>query len=50
MLVMPLQMALMIEDGLSFSLLGLVHIANKITQYRPVNACEKVDITAVLVT
>jgi hypothetical protein len=51
MLVMPLQMALMIEDGFPFPLLGLVHIANKITQYRPVNASEKVDVTvAVLVT
>ena len=45
MLVMPLQMALMIEDGFPFPLLGLVHIANKITQYRPVNASEKVDVS-----
>ncbi|PTQ88391.1 MaoC family dehydratase [Agitococcus lubricus] len=45
MLVMPLQMALMIEDGFPFPLLGLVHIANKITQYRPVNANEKVNVT-----
>ena len=45
MLVMPLQMALMIEDGFPFPLLGLVHIANKITHYRPVNASEKVNVT-----
>jgi len=44
MLVMPLQMALMIEDDFPFPLLGLVHIANKITQYRPVNASEVVNV------
>ncbi len=45
MLVMPLQMALMVEEDFPFPMLGLVHIANKITQYRPVNACEKVNIS-----
>lgn len=45
MLVMPLQMALMVEKDFPFPMLGLVHIANKITQYRPVNACEKVNIS-----
>lgn len=45
MLVMPLQMALMLEDDFPFALLGLVHIANRITQYRPVNASEKVNVT-----
>jgi hypothetical protein len=45
MLVMPLQMALMLEDDFPFTLVGLVHIANRITQYRPVNASEKVNVT-----
>lgn len=45
MLVMPLQMALMVEESFPFPMLGLVHIANKITQLRPVKACEKVNIT-----
>ena len=45
MLVMPLQMALMVEEDFPFPMLGLVHIANKITQYRPVNACEKVNVS-----
>lgn len=45
MLVMPLQMALMVEEDFPFPMLGLVHIANKITHYRPVSACEKINIT-----
>lgn len=45
MLVMPLQMALMVEEDFPFPMLGLVHIANKITHYRPVNACEKINIS-----
>ncbi len=45
MLVFPLQMAMMADESFPFALLGLVHIANSITQYRPVNAAERVNVT-----
>lgn len=45
MLVFPLQMALMSEEKFPFPLLGLVHVANRITQYRPVNAKEVLNVT-----
>ena len=45
MLVFPLQMVLMADESFPFALLGLVHISNSITQHRPVNAAEKVNLT-----
>ena len=45
MLVFPLQMAMMADESFPFALLGLVHIANRITQIRPVKADEKVNVT-----
>ncbi len=45
MLVFPLQMAMMADESFPFALLGLVHIANRITQHRPVNAAELVNVT-----
>ncbi|MER7114774.1 MaoC/PaaZ C-terminal domain-containing protein [Saccharomonospora azurea] len=40
-LAFPLQMALMTEPDFPFPLLGLVHVANRITQHRPVRLDEK---------
>lgn len=45
MLVFPLQMAMMADESFPFALLGLVHIANKITQYRPVTSGERVNVS-----
>ena len=45
MLLFPLHMALMADESFPFALLGLVHISNSITQHRPVNAAEKVNLT-----
>lgn len=40
-LAFPLQMALMTEPGFPFPLLGMVHIANRITQRRPLRLGEE---------
>jgi acyl dehydratase len=39
----PLQLALMTSGSFPFPLLGLVHIADEITQYRPIAAGEPLD-------
>lgn len=41
----PLHMALMSEGGFPFGAVGLVHIENEITQLRPVESSERVDLT-----
>ncbi|WP_236790434.1 MaoC/PaaZ C-terminal domain-containing protein [Amycolatopsis sp. GM8] len=43
MLAFPLQMALMTQPEFPFPLLGMVHIANRITQHRPVRLGETVS-------
>ncbi|EHR63902.1 MaoC/PaaZ C-terminal domain-containing protein [Saccharomonospora cyanea] len=40
-LAFPLQMALMTEPDFPFPLLGMVHVANRITQHRPVRLDER---------
>ncbi len=40
-LAFPMQMALMTEPDFPFPLLGMVHVANRITQRRPVRVTEK---------
>jgi len=40
MLAFPLQMALMTEPGFPFPLLGMVHVANRITQHRALRVSE----------
>jgi len=40
-LAFPLQMALMTEPGFPFPLLGMVHVANRITQHRPARLGEE---------
>ncbi|KZB85260.1 MaoC family dehydratase [Amycolatopsis regifaucium] len=40
MLAFPLQMALMTEHDFPFPLLGMVHVANRITQHRPLRLDE----------
>lgn len=44
-LAFPLAMRLMTEDGFPFPVIGLVHIANRITQTRPLHADEVLDVT-----
>ncbi|WP_026360556.1 MaoC family dehydratase [Amycolatopsis nigrescens] len=44
MLAFPLQMALMTEQGFPFPLLGMVHLANRITQHRPVTLGESFSV------
>lgn len=44
-LAFPLHMELMTDAGFPFPLLGLVHIANRITRHRPIRASEAMDIT-----
>ncbi|HVV13995.1 MaoC family dehydratase [Amycolatopsis sp.] len=41
MLAFPLQMALMTQQDFPFPLLGMVHVANRITQHRPVRLGER---------
>jgi acyl dehydratase len=41
LLVFPLQLALMTERAFPFPLLGLVHVANRITRHRPVRLGER---------
>lgn len=44
MLAFPLQMALMTEQGFPFPLLGMVHVANRITQQRPIRLDEPLTV------
>ncbi|KAA9161148.1 hypothetical protein FPZ12_015470 [Amycolatopsis acidicola] len=44
MLAFPLQMALMTQQDFPFPLLGMVHVANRITQHRPVRLDEKLSV------
>ncbi|WP_318306007.1 MaoC family dehydratase [Amycolatopsis solani] len=44
LLAFPLQMALMTEPGFPFPLLGMVHVANRITQHRALRLSEPVTI------
>ncbi|KDN17893.1 MaoC family dehydratase [Amycolatopsis rifamycinica] len=44
MLAFPLQMALMTEPGFPFPLLGMVHVANRITQHRALRVSEPLTI------
>jgi len=45
LLTFPLQMALMASSDFPFPVVGLVHIANRIDQHRPVRAQERLDLT-----
>jgi acyl dehydratase len=44
MLAFPLQLALMTDSSFPFPALGLVHIANRIVQLRPIDASEHLDL------
>jgi hypothetical protein len=44
MLAFPLQMALMTESGFPFPLLGMVHVANRITQHRALRLGEPLTV------
>jgi len=44
----PLHMALMMEDGFPFPAMGLVHVRNSITQYRPIAEREQLNIKCYL--
>ncbi len=44
-LAFPLQLALMTDPSFPFPAIGLVHIANRITQHRPIRSSERLDIT-----
>ncbi|GAB2979118.1 hypothetical protein LWP59_39805 [Amycolatopsis acidiphila] len=44
MLAFPLQMALMTQQDFPFPLLGMVHVANRITQLRPVRLGERATV------
>ena len=43
-LAFPLHMALMTDGSFPFPLMGLVHVANRITQHRPVRTSEVLDL------
>lgn len=43
-LAFPLQVALMTEPGFPFPLLGMVHVANRITQHRPLHVGESFNL------
>jgi hypothetical protein len=43
-LAFPLQLSLMTDPSFPFGAIGLVHIANRIIQHRPIAATEKLDI------
>jgi acyl dehydratase len=43
-LAFPLQLSLMTDSSFPFGAIGLVHIANRITQHRPVRASERLDV------
>ncbi len=40
----PLQMALMLDKDFPFPVMGLVHVRNNITQYRPIGVKEQLDV------
>lgn len=44
MLAFPLQLSLMTDPGFPFPAIGLVHIANRIVQHRPIGTTEKLEI------
>ena len=44
MLAFPLQLSLMTDPSFPFSPIGLVHIANRITQHRPIRGSERLRI------
>jgi acyl dehydratase len=44
MLAFPLHLKLMTDPGFPFAAIGLVHIYNRITQHRPIDAGEPLDI------
>lgn len=44
MLAFPMQLALMTDGSFPFPAIGLVHIANQITQHRPIRATEELSI------
>lgn len=44
-LAFPLHMELMTSEGFPFPLLGLVHIANSVTRYRPLTINESLDVS-----
>jgi acyl dehydratase len=44
-LAFPLHMALMTDGAFPFAPMGLVHVANRITQHRPVRSGEALDLT-----
>ena len=44
MLAFPLQLSLMTDSSFPFSALGLVHIANRIVQHRPIRISEELEI------
>ncbi|HKJ35199.1 MAG TPA: MaoC/PaaZ C-terminal domain-containing protein [Solirubrobacterales bacterium] len=44
MLAFPMQMSLMCEEDFPFGGIGLVHIANEITQHRPIKLSEALEI------
>jgi acyl dehydratase len=43
-LAFPLQLSLMTDPGFPFPAIGLVHIANRITQHRPIRSSEKLQL------
>jgi acyl dehydratase len=43
-LAFPLQLSLMTDPSFPFGAIGLVHIANRITQHRPIRAGERLDL------
>jgi len=43
-LAFPLQLSLMTDSSFPFPAIGLVHIANRITQHRPIRATERMDV------
>jgi acyl dehydratase len=45
MLAFPLHLALMTDGSFPFPAMGLVHIANEITQHRPLRRGERLDLT-----
>ena len=44
MLAFPLQLSLMTDPSFPFQALGLVHIANRIVQHRPINTSEELQL------
>lgn len=47
-LAMPLQLSLLVSDAFPFSPLGIVHVSNRITQYRPIAVNEPLDFRCTL--